>query len=270
MAGLGDFKVDDTLTFVANTHDPTDGSATDADAVPAYRVYEDETGTAILTGNMAKLDDANTIGFYSEQLTLSAANGFEAGRSYTIYISAVVGGTTGTTSHQFTVDILGLTDTQSKIDELHGRSVSIKGTISDISPSAIEFDTDLTSADGAWDDHVIVFVSGNLDGQSAPIASYVQANGHITIDPVEAFTAAPDNGSNFIIGSDHVHPVSQIADAVFDEPLAEHSGAGTVGKAISDTLQDTSTTLPNQISGSGSGSCPCPCPGDQMRHPELL
>jgi hypothetical protein len=99
---LGSWAIDELLTFPANTH-ATTGAATDADSVPSYRVYEDETGTAILNGSMAKLDDANTTGFYSEQLTLSSANGFEVGKSYTIYISAVVGGTTGTTSHNFQV-----------------------------------------------------------------------------------------------------------------------------------------------------------------------
>jgi hypothetical protein len=99
---LGAWQIDALLTFPANTHAAT-GAATDADAVPAYRVYEDETGTAILTGNMAKLDDANTTGFYSEQLTLSAANGFEVGKSYTVYIQAAVGGVTGTLSHTFQV-----------------------------------------------------------------------------------------------------------------------------------------------------------------------
>lgn len=101
---LGRWELDDLLTFAVNTHTPSTGAATDADAVPAYRVYEDETGTAILTGNMAKLDDANTTGFYSEQITLSAANGFEVGKSYTVYVSAVVGGVTGTLSHSFQVE----------------------------------------------------------------------------------------------------------------------------------------------------------------------
>lgn len=106
MSGLGNFNIDDTLVFTANTFDPTDGAASDLDSGnPAYRVYEDETGTAILTGSMAKLDDANTTGFYSEQLTLSSANGFENGKSYTVYISATVGGVAGTTHRQFTVGV---------------------------------------------------------------------------------------------------------------------------------------------------------------------
>jgi hypothetical protein len=97
---VGNFDIDDALTFVVNTHAVV-GDASDADSVPTYRVYEDETTTAILTGSMALLDSANTTGLYSEQLTLSAANGFELGKCYTIYISATVGGITGTTVRQF-------------------------------------------------------------------------------------------------------------------------------------------------------------------------
>ena len=48
------------LTFSICTHDPDTGVLTDADALPAYRVYEDETAVPILTGTMAKLDDVNT------------------------------------------------------------------------------------------------------------------------------------------------------------------------------------------------------------------
>lgn len=100
---LGYRNIDDLLTFAVNTHSASTGAATDADAVPSYRVYEDETGTAILTGSMAKLDDTNTTGFYSEQLTLSAANGFEAGKCYSVYISAAVSSVTGTTERHFSI-----------------------------------------------------------------------------------------------------------------------------------------------------------------------
>jgi hypothetical protein len=73
----------DNLVFSICTHDPDTGVLTDADAVPDYRVYEDETGTAILTGSMAKLDDANTTGFYTELLACTTGNGFELGKTYT-------------------------------------------------------------------------------------------------------------------------------------------------------------------------------------------
>lgn len=101
MGSPAEVEIGDNLVFSVNTHEPDTGAATDADAVPAYRVYEDETGTAILTGNMAKLDDANTTGFYSESIACTSGNGFENGKSYTVYISAAVSSTTGTISFGF-------------------------------------------------------------------------------------------------------------------------------------------------------------------------
>lgn len=91
------------LTFTVTTHDPDTGVLTDADAVPTYRVYEDETAVAILTGNMAILDNANTTGFYSEQIACTSANGFELNKSYNIYIEATVDSDTGGISYGFTV-----------------------------------------------------------------------------------------------------------------------------------------------------------------------
>lgn len=101
---LGSWAIDDYLTFPANTHDASTGAATDADSAPSYRVYEDETGTAILTGTMALLDDANTTGFYSERIQLTAGNGFEVGKTYTIYVAATVDSITGTMSHSFQIE----------------------------------------------------------------------------------------------------------------------------------------------------------------------
>jgi len=92
-----------TLVFSCTTHDPDTGVLTDADAVPSYRIYENETGTPILTGVMAKLDDANTTGFYTEALACTVANGFEAKQSYTIYIEATVDADTGGIAYGFNV-----------------------------------------------------------------------------------------------------------------------------------------------------------------------
>lgn len=96
-----DVYLEDNLVFSICTHDPDTGILTDADALPSYRVYEDETAIAILTGTMAKLDDANTTGFYTESIACTAANGFESGKTYTIYIEATVDSDTGGISFGF-------------------------------------------------------------------------------------------------------------------------------------------------------------------------
>lgn len=80
------------LVFSITTHDPDTGVVTDADSLPTYRIYEDETATAILTGSMAKLDDANTTGFYSKLIECTTDNGFGLNHNYTIYIEATVDG----------------------------------------------------------------------------------------------------------------------------------------------------------------------------------
>ena len=86
--------IGDNLVFSICSHNATTGVLTDADSAPTYRVYEDETATPILTGTMAKLDDANTTGFYTESIACTSGNGFENGKTYTIYIEAIVAGAT--------------------------------------------------------------------------------------------------------------------------------------------------------------------------------
>ncbi len=93
--------IENDLVFSVCSHDPDTAILTDADAVPAYRIYEDENSTAILTGNMAKLDDANTTGFYTELIECTAANGFEAGKTYTVYITATVDSDEGGITYAF-------------------------------------------------------------------------------------------------------------------------------------------------------------------------
>jgi len=103
MGCQSDVPLNDNLTFSICTHDADTGALTVADAAPAYRIYEDETSTAIATGTMAALDAANTTGFYSERISCTAANGFERGKTYSIYITAAVDGDTGGIAFGFVV-----------------------------------------------------------------------------------------------------------------------------------------------------------------------
>ena len=92
------------LTFSICTHDPDTGELAPTDAVPEYRLYEDETAVPILTGTMTALDPVNTTGFYTERIECSEANGFESGKSYTIYIVATVDGDEGGVAYAFVAE----------------------------------------------------------------------------------------------------------------------------------------------------------------------
>jgi len=93
--------VGDYLTFSICTHDPDTGELADAEFAPAYRLYEDETAIPILTGIMTALDPLNTTGFYTERIECSLANGFELGKSYTVYVQATVDGDRGGVAYSF-------------------------------------------------------------------------------------------------------------------------------------------------------------------------
>jgi len=107
-------ELGNNLTFSICTHDPDTGVLTDADAVPTYRIYEDGTEGAILNGNMddgtgvsnSEFDDANTTGFYVKTIACTSGNGFENGKSYTIYIQATVDSDLGGISFGFNVTSL--------------------------------------------------------------------------------------------------------------------------------------------------------------------
>jgi len=110
MAYVGMIKLSSNLTVYCNTHTPSTGAAVAADAVPGFRVYEDLTTAPLLTGSFAAHDGANCTGFYSAQLAITTANGFEAGKSYCIRITGVVGGVTGVDILQFDVTTVALDD----------------------------------------------------------------------------------------------------------------------------------------------------------------
>jgi hypothetical protein len=118
-----DVELGSNLTFTICTHDPDTGALTDADSNPTYRVYEDETATPILTGSMSLLDAANTDGFYSETIAVTAANGFEANRSYNIYIQATVDGDTGGISYGFRATVTAASNATTIADAILSRGV---------------------------------------------------------------------------------------------------------------------------------------------------
>lgn len=218
---VGSWQLGALVTFVCNTHDPSTGAATDADSVPTYRVYEDETGTPLLTGSMALLDGSNTAGFYSEQITASSGNGFEGGKSYSVYISATVGGITATISRYFQigagVDVQywrgsipntlqsGRVDTYRGADaaglalpvaKLTAQAAAVLQLVvgSGSSTTTVKFSSVEGAAPSSVDDfyngRVIIFTSGALAGQATSITDYT---GSTTTATVVGMTGTPAN-----------------------------------------------------------------------------
>lgn len=124
--------------------------------------------------------------------------------------------------------------------------ISVESSVNDVSATTTSFITDLTEATTShYSDLTLMFIDGNLQGQAKPIQSYNGTTKTITLD--EALTEAPADGDGFIILALHVHPVSQIADGVWDEATSGHTTAGTTGKTLTDILTETQTNLSAQI-----------------------
>lgn len=83
-------KLDDTLYLHFGTASATTGAATDADTLPVATVEEDGVplGYSPTVANVA-------TGLYRVTIVCTTANGFEAGKRYSLYVVATVGGITG-------------------------------------------------------------------------------------------------------------------------------------------------------------------------------
>jgi hypothetical protein len=67
---------------------PTTGVPSDADSLPTAKVYEDGDDTPVLAPTVVKR--AGTTGEYYAPVACTAGNGFEAGKSYNVYVEAAV------------------------------------------------------------------------------------------------------------------------------------------------------------------------------------
>jgi hypothetical protein len=289
---LGSWAIDNLVTFSVNTHAASTGAATDADSPPTYRVYEDETGTAILSGTMAKLDDANTLGFYSEQITLSAANGFEKGKSYNIYISTAVGGVTGTTNRTLqieaevdanvvsdksgfglandaitaaviatnAIDADAIADNAIDAGAIASNAIT-SAKIADNAITAAKIATDAIDADALADGAITsgVFAAGAID--AGAIATDAIGSAEISAAAVTKIQtglsthAAADVwavGTRAITDKDGFSLSALGIQAIFDRLTSNLVTTGSFGKLIVDNLTNLAAKIGSGITGTGN------------------
>jgi len=190
--------IGDNLTFSICTHDPDTGVLTDASST-LYYVYEDETAADILTGTLAKLDDAATTGFYVETIACTAGNGFEVGKTYTIYIEATVNSDKGGICYSFKTN--AMTAAIAAKLALSANTMVI-GTVSHDNTAAsttVFYCDDITEATADhYNGRIVIFTSGALQNQATDITDYELDNGEGKFT-VTALTEAPADNVTFII-----------------------------------------------------------------------
>lgn len=107
----------------------------------------------------------------------------------------------------------------------------VSASVDDPAATLDSFITTLTETrDDFYNDQLIRFTSGNLEGYVRPILSY---NGTTkTLVVAESMIEAPDNGSDFDLIPTHVHPIEQIASATWEEVATDHENDLTMGDRI--------------------------------------
>lgn len=83
--------LEDTIYIPFTTKTPSTMVNTDADSTPTVTFYENGLGTAM--GIAGTVVNRTPAGCYAAYVTLSAANGFEAGKYYEMWVTATIGGT---------------------------------------------------------------------------------------------------------------------------------------------------------------------------------
>lgn len=195
--GLGD-----SLWLHFGTSNPTTGAAANADSTPTVTVAEDGS-------DMAYAPTVTNVatGLYKVQIDATAGNGFEAGKRYSVYAAATVGGVAGR-------DGLGefevlATDLNAGVAAVSGAvgSVTAAVTVGTINANAVnaaalaadavaEIQSGLSTLDAAGVRTAVGLASANLDTQLAALAAYVD-----TLEVTLALVKAKTDSLTFTSGA---------------------------------------------------------------------
>lgn len=190
---MRDITLGDTFRHHFTTRQFSDGVPTTLSGSPVVSVLEGGNATPITAGVSISVDRASVGGLNEATIIATSANGYEAGKSYSIYISTgTVGGVSvvGEVVGNFTialsaaaVDLANSTDGLSALKTLIDNAVSATGT-ADSGTTTTMVDAALTESDpdywaGSW----IRFTSGSISGQTRLIIAFTPASDTVEFAP---------------------------------------------------------------------------------------
>jgi hypothetical protein len=202
--------VDETVHFDVVTHPPTTGAVSDADSVPTYAVFEEDTDTAIATGSLTKR--GSIMGSYRGSFVASGAS-VDVGKFYSVIVTGTVNSIQGrTVALHFRAAPLEITEGMPRVDlaALSGNStaaVNLRqaalgqywGTVAaSPTPTTTSFaDSGLTQTlSGHWNGRIIIFITGTLARAATDITGFTPATDTVTFT---ALPAAPSAADSYVI-----------------------------------------------------------------------
>jgi len=290
---VGDFAEDSVVHFKWSTYDTGGASVTRATNGTVY-VYRDDATSESTAGVTDTEDHDSRTGIHHCKIDLSADAFYATGADYTVVlVGATIDGTSvNAVLAQFSIENrfreadvvkwLGTacaTPTTAGVPETdvtHWRGEAVPATTQTGRPKVdVEYWAGLASV--SYDNNMLPDVNASAISESQTAANNLESaftgggysfpnctmpwnaawDAEVQSECADALAAYdPPTKAELDAGLAALNdPTSAaIADAVLDELLAGHTGAGSLAKALADILEDTGTTLPGTLTGlAGAG-----------------
>jgi hypothetical protein len=195
MSGIPDFALETTWDFKFTTRQFSDGVPTTLGGVPVIDIYEDNDIAQITGAETLTVDFDGVTGLNNLRIAMTAANGFESGKSYSAVITT---GTVGGTS------VVGEVVCNFTIEKQSALRPTTAGRTLDVAATG-EAGIDLDNTNGAL---------GTTDFDAAFFTAALFAAGALDANAL------------------NTDAVNEIVDQVWDELKAGHVGAGSFGEEV--------------------------------------
>jgi len=193
---LGTYDIDEYVPIPAVTHRFSSGAAYAPTAI-TYSIYEEGSATG-LDENVDMTPASpfdSVVGFYYVRRQLTAAAGFERGKTYVVLVKATVDAVAAIVYHIFQIrqqPAFSGSDVKAEITRPTG------AVADDENNTSSTFKTDLSSSTTDYCKRALLrFTSGNLSGQISKITGYNGSTKFVTVQ--DAFTEEPATSDTFDI-----------------------------------------------------------------------
>lgn len=237
----GDIPLDEVVYFDFITSNPATGAAADADSTPTFEVFEEGTDTDIGVGGNATKRTSKT-GNYRVSFTVSAVNGFEVGKFYSVVASATVGGVAGkgaiagfricaaeTTVGVPNVNVVSIVDGVITAAKFAANALD---AVWSTTTRVLTAGTNIALAKGTG-------VTGFNDLSAAQVNAEVDTALTDYDGPTRAEATTDANSILSAIGSLSIPSAASIAAAVWAVATSGLTTAGTIGKLLVDNVNAT-------------------------------
>ena len=178
MASFDEVKLEDILHCSFATFNPDTGANKDADSLPTAVVYEEGSSTALVsTVTVTNI----TTGRYRLQVTIAAADGYEAGKYYELWVSATVTGTGSPVTQS--APLVSFKATARVVDDLATPTNITAGTITTCTTN-----TDMRGTDNAALASALATAQADLDIITGASGVNLLAATQASIDAIEVDT----------------------------------------------------------------------------------